>query len=50
MTTDVIEVLRRENGSWMVVINGLLISTHATHAAARIAARNHVAPEDGEQP
>lgn len=36
-----LEVKRGERGGWWVYINGQPVSDHSTHAAARIACRNH---------
>jgi hypothetical protein len=36
-----ITVAKNERGAWCVYIDGQFISDHATHTAARVAARNH---------
>lgn len=36
-----VEVARRRGGSWVVLLDGQVISDHATHVAARRAAIQH---------
>ena len=45
----VVEVHRNERGSWCVYVDGCMVSDHASHTAARLAALRHLVPvEDTE--
>ena len=37
-----VEVRKNERGAWCVYLDGLMVSDHSTHEAARAAARNHL--------
>jgi hypothetical protein len=37
----VVEVRRNERGAWCVYLDGVMVSDHRDHAAARMAAQRH---------
>jgi hypothetical protein len=44
-----VTVAKNERGAWCVYLDGQLVSDHATHIAARLAAQRHCAPVPAER-